>query len=345
MIPVKEPASNRIAPALATPLSSTVESNEHHPALAATVVDSDDWGLPPIESIWDMDVRVEWLIDHMIPLRGVTMVSGDSGDGKTWLALDIAGAVARGRQFSGLGVAQRKVLYLDRENPAAVIKKRLELLGIDRNPNLKVWGAWADAEPPGPDDSDLINFARSHAPLIIFDSLVGFYDGDENSATQVRAFMDHFRKLAHLGATILLLHHTGKSESASLFRGSSDFKGSVDMAYVLNGTTLEAKLTAVQLRYFKARFAPGQHFRFNLVERSGFAGGVDVRPEALNDVEVLSGIIAERPGMTTTEVKEAAKAKGISRRKVDEAFRTVPCRREKHGKSLLIYPPDAGVAA
>jgi hypothetical protein len=37
--------------------------------------------------------------------------------------------------------------------------------------------------------------------------------------------MNHFRNLANLGATVLILHHTGKSDGAKDYRGSLDIKG------------------------------------------------------------------------------------------------------------------------
>ena len=50
--------------------------------------------------------HIEWLIDGIIPLGSVTLISGESGVGKTWLAYAIAGAVARGESFAGLKVQQ-----------------------------------------------------------------------------------------------------------------------------------------------------------------------------------------------------------------------------------------------
>ena len=60
-------------------------------------------------------------------------------------------------------------------------------------------------------------------PLIIIDSMSAFHGGDENSASETRAFLNQARQLADLGATPIVLHHDGKADTAKDYRGSSDF--------------------------------------------------------------------------------------------------------------------------
>jgi hypothetical protein len=96
-----------------------------------------------------------------------------------------------------------------------------------------VWGGWVCDPPPGPDSAIIRDYVQQHRPLLIWDSLIDFHDGDEQSASETRAFMKHFRALANLGATVLILHHTGKTSTSQDYRGSSDIKAAVDMAYCL----------------------------------------------------------------------------------------------------------------
>jgi hypothetical protein len=104
-----------------------------------------------LPSIWTLKANIEWLIDDIIPLGSITLLSGESGGGKTWLAYAIAGAVARGKSFADLKVQHRPVLYLDGENPLCVVKQRLFDLGIPETPDLRVWGGWLGDPAPGPD--------------------------------------------------------------------------------------------------------------------------------------------------------------------------------------------------
>src|SRR5438132_11459300 len=78
-----------------------------------------------LPSIWSLKQNIEWLIDGVIPLGSITLLSGESGGGKTWLAYAIAGAVARAEPFADLKVQHRPVLYLDVENPPCVAQKPL----------------------------------------------------------------------------------------------------------------------------------------------------------------------------------------------------------------------------
>src|SRR5262249_3356615 len=151
----------------------------------------------------------------------VTMISAESGTGKTWLAYFLAGRVAHGHPVLGHAVERAKVLYLDGENPLYAVKQRLSDLGIAETADLKIWGGWLPWPPPGPSSPVVINFTRQHQPLIIYDSLIEFNPGSEQSSTETRAFMRLLRNLANLGATVVILHHTGKAESSKQYRGSS----------------------------------------------------------------------------------------------------------------------------
>ena len=68
------------------------------------------------------DVQVEWTVEGLLPRASVTVIAGQPGHLKSFLALDLARRVAAGAAFAGSTTRQGKVLYLDRENPAAARK-------------------------------------------------------------------------------------------------------------------------------------------------------------------------------------------------------------------------------
>ena len=162
-----------------------------------------------LPSVWDFPADLEWLIEGVMSVGSVNLLTAESGTGKSWVAYAIAGAVATGKPFAGLAVQKRPVVYIDGENPNVVVKDRLSLLGIADIPTLKIWGGWVSDQPPRPDDSRVIEFAAKEQGLLIWDSFVEFNPGDEMSATETRVFMKQFKKIANLGATVLVLHHTG----------------------------------------------------------------------------------------------------------------------------------------
>jgi len=276
-----------------------------------------------LPSVWEMNSNVEWLVDDMIPRSTVNLISAESGTGKTWLAHAIAGAVAHGVSFLGRTVDRATpVLYLDGENPLVVVKRNLRDLGIVVTPNLHIWGGWNAENPPGPDDNRIVRYATEAKPLLIWDSLVEFAHCEEQSSTEMREFMNHFRHLAHRGATVIVLHHTGKSKASKQYRGSSDIKASVDTAYVVTGQERHGKLHRLTMDPFKSRIAPGQKFAMEFSERHGFTAlAVPQQAPREDPASTVRRIVRDNRLSNGTRIKELAKASGVSKTVVDDLLK------------------------
>jgi hypothetical protein len=172
---------------------------------------------------------VESIVDGFLPTASVAMFAGLSGRGKSFLSLDLATCVPSERPFAGRHTAQRPVLYLDRENPIQVVKKPVAQLGAAQlHHQLQTWGQWCGTSPPPPDSPILIEWVRrvEPKPLLLFDPLISWHPGDENNATETRRFMDGFRQLATLGATVVLLHHSGSPTTQSFAAAAVTFQHS-----------------------------------------------------------------------------------------------------------------------
>jgi AAA domain len=119
-----------------------------------------------------------WLIESFLAERSIQLVLGERGSFKSTLMLAAAKAVTNRADFLGLKTRRRRVLYLDYENPAAVIKARIHDLGLEvhMNKHLKIWDRFGPQPTPRPDDPLLENIVREcvaetgHGPWIIFDS-------------------------------------------------------------------------------------------------------------------------------------------------------------------------------
>src|ERR1700733_1103497 len=148
---------------------------------------------------------IDYVIEGVLAAGTVTLISGDSGCGKTTLATAMGSSIERGVPFAGLRTLQRPVLILDKENPLSVVIERLDRLGVDVSERFKIWGGWCDEEPPDPGSAIVVEWvmACNPKPLIIVDSLIGFFEGDENNASEVRPYMHAFRRLADMGATVI----------------------------------------------------------------------------------------------------------------------------------------------
>lgn len=256
------------------------------------------------------DLPVEWLCDRLIPRGGITLLAGEPSACKTWLALALAKAVSDGGQFLGLQCERAPVLYLDRENPASVIRDRLARVGVDftaahRHANFKYWGGWQTDAPPGIGDFRLEELSL-RGPLIILDPFVRFHGRDENSASEMANVMAELRKLAFRGASVLAIHHKSKADG-SKYRGSSDIAAGVDVGIALSKDRTSDILI---LQAFKNRM--GTDFAYNVrpefsPESVCFTLTDPPEDDAIETLKIkLLSAIAEHPGSTQQEIVQLA---------------------------------------
>ncbi len=76
-----------------------------------------------------------WLVPNMIS-AGIVNLSGRPKVGKSFLALQLAGAKATGGIFLGKELKKGKVLYIDLENSPARMQRRAKKMGISEDANL-----------------------------------------------------------------------------------------------------------------------------------------------------------------------------------------------------------------
>jgi len=248
---------------------------------------------------------IEYLREPELPKGAVIAFTGDSGSGKSTVLLSWAAEIS---------AAGTPVLILDRDNPISVIVERFDRLGIVDDRMLKYWGGWLPVPAPQPDDPEVVAWVKScePRPLVIVDCMVAFHGGDENDAGETRAFMRRCRMLADLGATVVVIHHDGKADSAKDYRGSSDFKAAVDAAFHVTNIGSNGRLGKLHLRCFKSRF--------------GFAGGIiyhyenglfrrDQETHAVSRAVTaqLTTLLSANPGVTQNEFEKLAFAVGVSR--------------------------------
>lgn len=268
--------------------------------------DSNPFTLATLPSIWELDAEVEWLVKDLIPESAVTLLSGETGHGKSWLALSLACSVAHGQDFLGLQTSQRDALIVDKENSAAIYRQRLEVLHVAPTPRMYVWGLWNERQPEGPSFSLVVNFVKEHDhPLIVFDSLIAFHPGSEQDSAETRRYMDGFRQLAALGATVLVIHHTGKGENTKQYRGSSDILASVDMAYLVSKRTASSdslKITSLALKPFKTRTGEPEPIKIEFVEGQ-------FMPQGNQSLSIVAGILQKNPRSNQSAVVKYAAGK------------------------------------
>jgi hypothetical protein len=174
------------------------------------------------------------LIKGLLDQGAMTVLYGESNVGKTFVAMDIAYHIARGRNWAGLRTTQLPVLYVAAEGGqgarrrAAALKNRYGPAGDDFHYLMHP----VDLLRPNADLSQLLEMIGqlSKRPgLIVVDTLSrALAGGDENSSTDMGALVAHIDRLRkRTGAHILIVHHSGKDTSKGA-RGHSLLRAATD---------------------------------------------------------------------------------------------------------------------
>jgi hypothetical protein len=282
-----------------------------------------------------------WQVPGIILKGGVTILSGAPGDGKTWQALAIARAVGFGGEYLCRQCEQAEVIILDRENPLSVMQSRWRtIFGGPAPGHVKTWARYSGlGEVPMLGDSRLLEIAKP-GRLLVFDALIDFHTADENSSTEMQPVLDEVRKLADAGASVLVLHHRGKSDT-SRSRGSSAIEAGADVACSLIKDS-EGFLT---LDVWKTRGTPEFKLRIKPDYESGRFELVDspALVERRDDVQAIAEAIAADPGCSQIKVLKTA---GIRRQRAIDLLRENPERlwRVEHGErgAFRYYPTCSG---
>ena len=238
-----------------------------------------------IES-WDtiQDEPVEWLIEGVIPKGSFTALYGPPGSFKSFIALDIAEAIATGRTWMGKEVKQTgAVLYLAGEGfggigarikackmhhqtedgaPIYIVRHQLNLRSSAEDFNALMMAVVQLVEQTGMEFS-----------LAIVDTLArAFGGGNENSSEDMGAFITAMGKVQEfLSCALMVLHHSGKDAAKGL-RGHSSLLGAVDTELEL--LRFEEQMKGVLTISKQKDGADNERFGFEMVE-------VEIRPAGL----------------------------------------------------------------
>ena len=295
----------------------------------------------------------EWIVESLISKQGITALSGNPGDFKTWLTTHIALCVSRQSDvFGRFPTSQGGVLIIDEEDHIRLLKKRLELLGAKDTDDihyLSQCGIKVDIEAVRDMIVDIVK--EKNIKLVILDSLVRVHQQEENDAGGMAKVFSGLQKILVAGASILFTHHHRKqqngqraSNTGQSMRGSSDILAAIDCHITVEKKSPEEDILVIR----QTKLRQGEvlkSFEVNIIKGelgpSGFeyAGGHDERKKKVEEaIEDLILILSESEEETKSrpDIIEAL-SENFGRDTIDKAIKQAEeeCKIEKLSKEEL----------
>ncbi|WP_422398999.1 AAA family ATPase [Xenorhabdus griffiniae] len=186
------------------------------------------------------DAELDYVVKGIIPAHSLCSIYGTSGSYKSFLAGAWGCHIATGKAWAGKQVAQGSVLYVVGEGGIGVPRriKAWEIVNGQAVENMYLINTPVFPASPA-EVHELVIAARQveaetgqPVRLIILDTLARCFGGaDENDSKDMGAFVRGCDELkTKTGASILVVHHSGKDESKGA-RGSSAFRAALDVEY------------------------------------------------------------------------------------------------------------------
>lgn len=193
---------------------------------------------------WDeiKDEPVEWLVEKVIPKRGFVALYGPPGSFKSFIALDLAAAIARSAPWMGQASTPSDngaVVYIAGEGHGGIgarIKACRIHHQIDSGIPIYILRHQINLRSSAEDINSLMIAVAELAEtrqlkidLLVIDTLArAFGGGNENSSEDMGAFITSCGHLQQVfEAALLVIHHSGKDQAKGL-RGHSSLLGAVD---------------------------------------------------------------------------------------------------------------------
>ena len=173
-----------------------------------------------------------WRVRGVLPAVGLAALYGPSASGKSFLAFDMAAAIAEGQRWFDCRVESAPVVYAALEGEAG-FKLRAQAWEVSRGRALPD-GLRMMLQPfkltDGQDVLDLTAVVPAGAVVVVDTLNRAAPTADENSSRDMGEILEAAKTLQTLTrGLVLLVHHTGKNAAAGL-RGHSSLFAAMDAA-------------------------------------------------------------------------------------------------------------------
>lgn len=175
-----------------------------------------------------------WIVKGVLPEAELIVLFGESGSGKSFMALDLAGSIARGIPWRGHKVKQGRQVYIAAEG-AGGFRNRLKAYAAAHELDLSTLNLGVIKAAPNfmvKDDAlDVCKAIIAGGPVSVVwvDTFAQVMPGaNENAGEDVGKALQHCKGIHKAtGAVVVLVHHAGKDSSKGA-RGWSGLRAAAD---------------------------------------------------------------------------------------------------------------------
>jgi len=225
--------------------------------------------------------EAKWRINNLIPMEGLVFLASVSGEGKSWIAMEMANSIVQEKDFLGnpeFKTIGGNVLYVNGEMAESELQRRGKQLNL-KSSKFKLHFLTHDLnfkeiKADGEDDLEELDLhiKKLDISVVIIDTFRSVAGGlKEEKAEEVRLFLDKFKKYKNSGITVVFLEHNRKPahfetkipQKEHLF-GSQDKVSSVEVLLMIK-TDENSRLIHVYQR--KNRLGlPVKPFKISMVD-------------------------------------------------------------------------------
>lgn len=272
-----------------------------------------------------------FLIDDMLPAGGAMLIYGDPKIGKSFIALQLAQALAGGTPWLGFTTHQTSVLYVQLDTPRILWMHRLEELAESGEGIVPLPIYHADRESLNtwpfnilnPDHAMLLKneVARLNPGVVIIDTLKESHQVGENDNTEGQRVVAALVE-ATQPAALIVIHHARKASDGrpndviGSVRGASYLAGRMDLVIAVSQRSIA----------YTGRASDNGIIRLERKD-NGYWESQDETPQVTSWLDNL----LERDDLST---REKAKMLADATHRDPEACRSIIRREEKRRKHL-----------
>jgi hypothetical protein len=278
---------------------------------AERLLAGNEFRLVPMSEFLPYDLEPKWLVRDFLERGDRSVIWGQGGKGKSFVAIDLACCIATGTPWHGREVVRGPVVYLAGEGHRG-IKRRIRAWGISHGIDMaNVPLVVSNRAEPLTNDAAAVEVQAAvedlgQAPvLMVVDTLSRFYQADENSTEMMGRYLANVDRIAGPACAVMHVHHVG--HGADRERGASNLRPALDWSW---GVTMDdGQMIAVTCHKAKDHDPPAaMHFKLQTIELG--AVDRDGRP-------VTSAILAP----ADTPAEPAREPTGANQRKALAALR------------------------